>query len=354
MKETGDRFGHRILASAESDFGYAGQVNTKNAAHSADINRWGLFFPSRYNGRVFAENFLGMQQNITGITTGTFKGIPLVAIGDRVYKGNEVYSVLSKSEALDLDSEDINIPHIIGTDYAVYGNYLYWTGSSLSDTKLYRVDLTKYRAPAVRSHILPQFISEGESLPLKYLVEGAEHILFESGFEIPSYLSIDSNLNLVVANNILLKDTTLLVKLRAFSLRAETPLQFYLVIRKKVAPVWSAIEVLPIDLGETVNLFAYCEGAASIAWKSGVTPPTGYVLSSGKLTVTGTTSEIQVTATNANGSTDKTLKVQVDVSAALVSSHQFGYRLEIEGIDVTEDMIKFSSIHASLGCAAPE
>ena len=337
--------------SGLTGFGHA------NAAHSADINRWGLFFPSRYSGRVFAQNFAGMQQNITGITTDPFLGIPLVALGDRVYRGGSVYRVLSNSGAMvSVPGETLNISTPIATDFAVYGKWLYHTGSQ-TDTNLYRTDLEKYRAPAVRSRILPQFVVEGESLDLTLFASGAETILFESAYAAPAYLSIDSNLNVDVADGEILEDTCILVKLRAFSFRGDTPLEFYLVIEKKKRPEWKPIATLPIDNGETVNLFDLVENARRIAWQSGFQVPSGWTLTAGQLTVSNQTSEtpveIALTAFNDTGSRDHTFNVLPRVSGVITTSDIYDYRVLIEGLDVTDDLLEIPSVHQSLDVINP-
>ena len=343
-------------------------------AYSADINAWGLFFPSRQIGSVFARNFLKMQQNI-GLNVHTIYSIHvnrLIAQGDRVYIGETVLKVQDKTSGLLLPGEALAVsPEIGSDDTAIYGPWYYYR----SGDNLYRLDLEKTRPPRVRSHILPQFLTEGESLPLKYFADGATQILFESDYDVPSWLSIDSNLNLVVGTlptptptpqpplsggqDPLSGGTCILVKMRAYSFRGETPLQFYLVVKRDAAPVWKPIETLPVDLGETVNLFEFIQpltlsgGQTTIAWKSGFTVPSGYALLGGQLTVTSASAEIQLTATNANGSTDKTVKVKVNNAAEIVSSEQFRYRLLIEGIDVTGDLIRPDAIHASLDVLQP-
>ena len=344
----------------ETDFGEVQSgltgLSYANAAHSADINRWGLFFPSRYSGRVFAQNFAGMQQNLTGITTDPFLGIPLVAVGDRVYRGGSVYRALSNSGAITIPGETLNISTLLETDFSVYGKWLYHTGSQ-TDTNLYRTDLEKYRAPAVRSRILPQFVVEGESLDLTLFASGAETILFESAYAAPAYLSIDSNLNLDVADGEILEDTCILVKLRAFSLRGDTPLEFYLVIEKKKRPEWKPIATLPIDNGETVNLFDLVKNARRIAWQSGFQVPSGWTLTAGQLTVSNQTSEtpveIALTAFNNVGSRDHTFNVLPRVSGVITTSDIYDYRVLIEGLDVTDDLLEIPSVHQSLDVINP-
>ena len=331
------------------DFGLAGQAGQANAAYSADVNRWGLFFPSRANRRVFARNVAGEQQNIDGITVTA----PLIALGDRVYVRSSVYRASSDSAAIAVPDENLNLSPTIDGDIAVYGKWFYY----VSGTKVYRVDLEKYRVPAVRSQILPQVVKAGDSLSLKHFVDGTETILFDSDYAVPDYLSIDTDLNLSVATDVPQEDTCELVKLRAFNRRYSVPLAFYLVVRKAKRPEWKPIKTLPIDNGETVNLFDLVPNAERIAWKSGFTVPAGYSLTGGVLTVANQTSEaptpIALTAVNAEGSSDKTFSVQARVPAAIVSSEVYRYRLLIAGIDVSGDLLAIPNIHQSLDVINP-
>ena len=335
-----------------SDFGLAGQTGQRNAAHSADINQWGLFFPSRYNNRVFARNFAGQQQNIAGVITGG----PLIASGERLYRSGSVYRAIGKSGAVAVPDEALRrfSPSIAQySDSVVYGKWFYYT----SGTKLYRVDLEPYRVPAVRARILPQRVKSGESLPLKPFVSGAENITFERDYAVPSYLSIDSNLNLVIAHDAITEDVAQRVKLRAFNSRYEAPFSFYLIVEKKRGPQWKAIKTLPVDNGETVNLLDLVPNAVGVQWKSGFTAPSGYTLSNGQLTVQHQTSEapvpVALTASNAEGSSDKTFSVITRVPEAIRSSDVYDFRVLIEGIDVSEDLLEVSGVHKSLDVINP-
>ena len=338
----------------ETAFGLSGATQARNAAHSADINRWGLFFPSQ-NGRVYAQNFDGMQQNISGLVAATEGGgsTPMVALGDRVYDESKAFRAVGNSVAVAIRDENLNISTSTSSDYSAYGKWLYYTVFG----DLYRVDLEKYRSPVVRDRIVPQFVVEGESLDLKHFVNGAARILFESAYDAPAYLSLDSNMNLVVADGVVSEDTCVLVKLRAFSFRGETPFRFYLVVLAKETPVWKDVAVLPVDNGETVDLFDLVENAKRIAWKTGFLVPSGYSLVNGKLTVENQTSEtpvvVELTAFNDEGGRDIRFKVLPRVPGAIISSEVYDYRVLIDGIDVTEDLLEIASIHHSLDVINP-
>ena len=180
---------------------------------------------------------------------------------------------------------------------------------------------------------------------------------FQFGFDTPSYLSIDANLNLDVADGVITDDTTVLVKLSTYSLRAQTDFEFYLVIAKKKAPIAKEIDVLPMDNGETFDLRRLFENADSVDWKSGFRVPTGYSIADSQLTMTGQNSEalteIQVTGRNTHGDTDLTTHVHPYVRSAIVSSESIDYRVLIGGIDVSDDLNGIPSVHNSLDTIQP-
>ena len=343
---------------------------------SVDINRWGLFIlPWRVTNdgllavRQWDGTFVSQETGIMSPYTQSNAHLSLLASEDRLYVDTganfEVYQVDESLTRL-IDEE---LPSFMGPqqgqlqnlapDMAVYGQKLYTTGAS-GDPQLYEIKLEKYRAPAVRARILPQFIVEGGSLPLKHFVDGAAALLFEQteDYTPPSYLSIDQNLNLVVADGEITADTCVLVKLRAFSLRAETALSFYLVIEKKQTPVWKDVETLPMDNGETVNLLGLVPNAKRVEWKSGFQVPPDFSVSNSKLTVANQTSEapvaVELTAFNDEGSSDKTFNVVTHIPNAITSSETFNpLRVLIAGIDVSNDVTEVSGIRKSLDVINP-
>ena len=339
---------------ATTDFGISGATQGKPAAHSTDINRWGLFFPSQ-NGRVYAQNFAGEAQRISGLVAGTEGGssTPMVAVGDRVYVENLAFRAVGSGAAVPLVDETLRISKSVSSDYAVYGKWLYYTHG----TVIRRVDLEKYRPPVVRSPIVPQWVVEGERIDLKPFASGVDRIIFDGAYDPPEYLSIDGNMNLVVDAGVVAADTCLLVKLRAFSFRGEVPFGFYLVIMKKEPPVWKDVKVLPVDNGETVNLFEFVENAKRIAWKSGFRVPSGWSLSNGQLTVANQTSEspvvAELTAFNDEGGRDISFLVRVRIPGGITTSELYDYRVLIDGIDVSVDLLEIASIHHSLDVINP-
>ena len=128
-------------------------------------------------------------------------------------------------------------------------------------------------------------------------------------------------------------------------------------MKKKALPIWKDVKTLPVDDGETVNLFDLVDGAKRIAWKTGFQVPAGYTLTDGQLTVANQTSEnpvaVALTAFNDEGGRDKTFDVMPRLKSAIVSSAVYDYRVLIEGIDVTDDLLEIPSVHHSLDVINP-
>lgn len=349
---------------------FVSQAGTEISFDNPNAEPTFVFFVRQWDDTVVKKVVKGVWQSST--ENRHYDPEPVLVEGNRLYidNGGGFYTFFA-------DMEDYEVSELLpsfrpasvrpGTDYLsarslstdldIYDGKLYSTGS-WDDNQIYETDLRQYRKPEVRPNITPQFLIEGESLPLRPFTTGAVKILFDDWESVPDYLSIDSNLNLNVAEGEITEDVCILVKLRSFGYRYETPFEFYLIIEKKVAPIWKAFETLSVDNDETVDMLSLVEGAETVQWKTGYTPPSGYTLSaSGQLTVSGQVSEapkpVEMRATGPHGSTDKAFAVQPHVPDAIVSSKSFDFRLLIEGIDVTEDVLVFGSVRHSLDVINP-
>ena len=350
---------------------------------SLALNRWGLFGNASYHHHADRVSFDGVlslsRENETRVITysegdNTYNlqrdalsrgsvGRVFLSHGDRIYQvgGNNllVYRAISDTAAAAVRTEDIlNLRMPTDGDAAVYGKWLYFRSTTAAGV-LRRVNLSHYRPPEVRKNIVPQILTEGERLNLRMFVEGAETILFETDYDVPGYLSIDSNFNLVTADGQITEDTVILVKLRAFNRRYDVPFAFYIVIRKKKTPVAKDVKVLPLDNGETYDLRKLFDGADRVDWKSGFSVPNGFSIAESKLTVTGQTSEIpteiQLTGTNPQGSTGLTTDVIVRTTSVIRNtSESFVHRVLIEGIEIPdEDLLEIPNIHHGLDVIHP-
>ena len=357
------------------------------AVRAVEINSWGffvstggtlfdnvsepefLFFVRQWDDSVIRKTIKGFFQSRTD--NKLYDPEPVLVEGNRLYIDNrdkfftffddmqdyEVSELLPSFRPAIVTAGDTPRARSLSTDLDIYDGKLYSTGS-WDDNQIYETDLRQYRKPEVRPNITPQFLIEGESLPLRPFTSGAVEILFDDWESVPNYLSIDSDFNLNVADGKIDADVCILVKFKAYGYRYETPFEFYLIIEKKVAPIWKAFETLSVDNDETVDMLSLVEGAETVRWKTGITPPRGYMLSAdGGLTVSGQVSEapqdLEMTAIGPHGRTDKTFAVQPHVPDAIVSSKSFDFRLLIEGIDVTEDVLVFGSVRHSLDVIRP-
>ena len=157
------------------------------------------------------------------------------------------------------------------------------------------------------------------------------------------------------------------------------PLYFYIFIQLKTVPVLkkkaiatpatqSAAAVtkrLYLDAGERYDLKRLFEGAESdiapsltFAFRSGYTPPTGLSLSGQSLVigdaVTSIADAVELTATNATGSTNVDVLIVVVLALSPILAGN-AYKVLIEGIDVSDDLIEkfIPDIHFSLDTLRP-
>lgn len=115
--------------------------------------------------------------------------------------------------------------------------------------------------------------------------------------------------------------------------------------------MFMAIAVKPLTLSMLANssydLFLIVENADSITFESGQTQPTGSSISNGIFTIVETAGTAYFTATNANGSTNFQIKINV-VQTEILASEITRYRVEIAGIDVSNDLEGIPSVSESL------
>ena len=166
--------------------------NTPNFPSSVALNRWGMFFPPRDGEELLASDFDimaqpiedGMPPNLGLVGSNNTKEIVFDgarALGDRVYwqtydtdRAFDFFPVRVTRAVDDTEGAEIVTERLAPLEQtltnnhirmAVYGNYMYFFST---DRNIYRFDLRPYRKPEVRTHILPQFITEGESLDLTH------------------------------------------------------------------------------------------------------------------------------------------------------------------------------------------
>ena len=227
-------------------------------------------------------------------------------------------------------------------DIAVSRDTLYIAeeGSGTSGT-IHTVDIRKYRPMLLntKTRIDVQFIDEGGSLDTKRLCPDAEKVIFSTGFDKPTWLSMDSDTGVIsVASSAVTETTPVLVRLTGINRIDSQDLSFYLIIVQAANPTVRDIDELAMYASTTFNLFDIVNNATAITFRTGQTQPTGSSISSGIFTIGTAGGTAYFTATNANGSTNFEIAIDVVSVDADNFSDTFRYRTEIAGIDVSADV----------------
>ncbi len=230
-------------------------------------------------------------------------------------------------------------------DLAIYRDTLYL----LDSVGVYTVDIKKYRplAKNTKTTIYPIFAESGDTIDLTQFSPDAERIVFDVGFEKPSYLSIDTSNHLVVGSGA----HTCFVKLKAINRIGATEtgsFGFYLIVRQAAAPVWRDVSALTMRAGSSYDLFPLVPDADSIAFRSGRTQLAGSSVSNGVFTVDTVGGIAAFTAQR--GGLRSHIAIAIDVVQGTGSERAdvSGYRVEIAGIDVTPDVVGFPSVSETL------
>ena len=228
-------------------------------------------------------------------------------------------------------------------DMTVHDSYLYY----LTNKRLMRIDLRKSVAPRAKTEIYPQFADMNSSIPLMEFVEGAEMIDWATDFSAPSYLTINSTYDLVIAANAVTEETTQLLKFKAKNKIGKTDFAFYLTLRVYASPQLRHIKSAVVSKSEPLNLLFLFENADTVVKKTNFSLDSDYAISNNHLEIVGvptdTSLNIEVTATNTHGSTDASFRVEVISEAEHLSTGRgtpdIQYKLFIAGIDVSEKLL---------------
>ena len=183
-----------------------------------------------------------------------------------------------------------------------------------------------------------QFANEGDTIPLKQYCPDAHTITFGTGFDKPTYLSINADNELEIASNAVTETQPVLVRLTGINYIDSIDFEFYLIIVQAANPTVRDIDDLAMYANTTFNLFDIVGNATAITFRSGQTQPTGSSISNGVFTIGTAGGTAYFTATNANGSTNFEIAIDVVSVDADNFSDTFRYRTEIAGIDVTADV----------------
>lgn len=323
-------------------------VNFSSAGFSAvhDITHTRLGFAGVRSGTLLTKTFDNSKETEHPLEAD----IPNQAIehdNDLIYIGQSGRALA----LLEIGDDDTirfvrNLNVRIAGDFKIYRDTLYYLTSSAVQT----LDIRKYRPMAknTKTTIYPVFATAGDTIDLKQFSPDAERIVFDVGFDKPSFLSINASNKLVIGTGA----ETCLVRLKAINRVDATEtgsFEFYLIIQRAASPVWRDVSGLTMRAGSSVNLFNYVGDAASVAFRSGKDRLVGSRLSNGVFTIGTVGGVAHFTARNGNGASH--IEIIIDVVQQLDAEAYldiFRYRVEVAGIDVTRDLVGFPSVAETL------
>ena len=221
-------------------------------------------------------------------------------------------------------------------DISIYRDTLYFVESR----DVYSLDIRPYRpiAKNTKTTIYPVFANEGDTIPLKQYCPDAHTLTFATGFDKPTYLSINADNELEIASNAVTETQPVLVRLTGINYIDSVDFQFYLIIVQAANPTVRDVTDLAMYASTTFNLFDIVDNVTSITFRTGQTQPTGSSISNGVFTIGTAGGTAYFTATNANGSTNFEIAIDVVSVDPDNFSDTFRYRTEIAGIDVSQDV----------------
>ena len=246
----------------------------------------------------------------------------------------------------------INIDIDVGTndplqDVAIYRDTFYFGHAD----GVYTLDARPFRPMAknTKQDIYPVIIRADATIDLTDYAPDAETIIFDVGFDLPSWLSISSN-SLTVDTTSITETTVCFVMLKGINYIDSTEtgtFGFYLIVMPLTAPVWKSVSELTMRANSTYNLRQLVT-ADSITFRTGRTQPTGSSISDGVFTIGTTSGAAEFTAT-AN-SLDSHISLEIDVIQAQsdLRGARLRYKVEIEGIAVSADLLNAPVVSENL------
>ena len=261
----------------------------------------------------------------------------------------EIGDVAADSVAL-INRYPVNVEKTINSeavrDMAIYRDTCYLA----STESVYTFDIRPYRPMAknTKTTIYPVFATNGDTIPLKQYAPDAKEIYFAVGSEKISFLTINANAGLEIASDAVTETTPVLVRLTGINYIDSADFEFYLIIQPATAPVWRDVDSLTMRAGSSYDLHQIVN-ADSIALTTGQTQPTGATLSDGIFTIDTTGGTAYFTATKGTLTTDFQVNiVVVQMPDPDNFSDTFTYRVEISGIDVSDDLFELPEVTQSL------
>ncbi len=220
--------------------------------------------------------------------------------------------------------------------------------------QLHFLDVSVWTLPQPIGAIYPQAVVPGERLDLFKFMHNATDVVFDVGFEMPDWLSIEGNRYLVISEDAAVESSAY-IQLRGINTIGGTALNacgFYVSVTGVEVPVWKEISTMTLGLVQEVNLLEYVEGADFVEWVYGSTVPEGLEIRNSRLKTSPTdesgletlptetpptTHQVALRAGTRQGFfADTAFGVTVLSEPELVSITDVqGYEVFIEGIDVT-------------------
>ena len=189
----------------------------------------------------------------------------------------------------------------------------------------------------------PIFLKNGESFDLRTLYTQTV-FEFATDSEHPTWLTIESDYELTVARDAVSETTPAFVEL-------DNSAELYIVVNPATAPSLRAdIDALNMLTDSSYDLFLIVQNADSIAFEAGQTQPTGSSISDGVFTIGTANGTAYFTATNDDGDTDFAIKINTVQRQRNLDefSDTKRTRVEIAGIDVSEDFLDISELSETL------
>ena len=242
---------------------------------------------------------------------------------------------------------DLNITsnNVYNRDISIYRDTMYISSAG----GIYTLDIRPYRPTALntKTTIYPVFANEGDTLPLKQFCPDAHTITFGTGFDKPTYLSINADNELEITGNAVTETQPVLVKLTGINYIDSIEFQFYLIILQVSSPTWRDVESLSMKANSTYDLHQIVD-ADSIAFESGETQPTDSTIANGIFTIATTAGPAYFRATKGGLTTNKTIGIDVIQESNPDNFSDISrFKIEIAGIDVSSDFLSESSLQVT-------
>lgn len=240
-------------------------------------------------------------------------------------QNDEIYPILGDIISGDLTADDKNIWLLTNT-----GNQ--------SRKELWKLPISAMSKPKRRQLIYPIFVNEGDSIDVTKYITGAERLAWDIEYEPPDYLTLNG-MDIDIASNAVTSETAVEVKLKAFNRRGFTDdnnFKFYIVIRQNTAPVVEIVQNISMPPNSSFDVSQLVDAADSY---TSLSRPSGSTFSGSLLSIGTVGGNVRIRATK--DGLNSTIQFNVDVirrPTAADYSDIFRYRLEIAGIDVTDDL----------------